>query len=109
MRVDARDESRITVQGMTRAALVSGFQAQTYPAPDLINKSIPFRGALARLPLPSPCGCAWMSSGSGIKSMQSKSQHWIWMTLAVLALSTISYFAMPRNVIEQATALLSWG
>jgi hypothetical protein len=34
---------------MTRAALVSGFQAQFHHAPDLVNKSIPFRGAFARL------------------------------------------------------------
>jgi hypothetical protein len=36
-------------------------------------------------------------------------QHWIWTTLAVLALAEISYLAMPPAVIKQATALLSWG
>jgi hypothetical protein len=36
--------------------------------------------------------------------MQPKSQHWIWMALAV-----ISYLAVPPAVIKQATALLSWG
>jgi|HubBroStandDraft_6_1064221.scaffolds.fasta_scaffold4588706_1 hypothetical protein len=41
--------------------------------------------------------------------MQPKSQHWIWMTLAVLALTIISYFVVPPAVIKQATALLSWG
>jgi hypothetical protein len=35
--------------------------------------------------------------------------HWIWITLAVLALAEISYLAMPPAVIKQATALLSWG
>jgi hypothetical protein len=43
------------------------------------------------------------------QSMQPKSQHWIWMTLVVLALAAISYLAMPPAVIKQATALLSWG
>jgi hypothetical protein len=43
------------------------------------------------------------------QSMQPKSQHWIWMTLAVLALAVISYLAVPSTVIKQATALLSWG
>ena len=41
--------------------------------------------------------------------MQPKSLHWIWMTLAVLALAVISYLAMPPAVIKQATALLGWG
>jgi len=41
--------------------------------------------------------------------MQPKLQHWIWITLAVLALAEISYLAMPPAVIKQATALLSWG
>jgi hypothetical protein len=43
------------------------------------------------------------------QSMQPKLQHWIWMTLAVLALAVISYLAVPPAVIKQATALLSWG
>src|SRR6476660_9791029 len=43
------------------------------------------------------------------QSMQPKSQHWIWMTLAVLALTMISYIALPPAVIKQASALLSWG
>jgi hypothetical protein len=43
------------------------------------------------------------------QSMQPKSQHWIWMMLAVLALTMISYIALPPAVIKQATALLSWG
>lgn len=47
--------------------------------------------------------------GIGDQSMQPKSQHWIWMTLAVLALAVITYLAMPPAVIKQATALLSWG
>jgi hypothetical protein len=38
--------------------------------------------------------------------MQPKSQHWIWMTLAVLALTVISYLVAPPAVIKQATALL---
>jgi hypothetical protein len=50
-----------------------------------------------------------MTSGSGEQSMQPKSQHWLWMTLAGLALAVISYLAMPPAVIKQATALLSWG
>ena len=41
--------------------------------------------------------------------MQPKSQHWFWMTLAVLALTIISYFVVPPAAIKQATALLSWG
>ena len=36
--------------------------------------------------------------------MQPKSQHWIWMMLAVLALTMISYIALPPAVIKQATA-----
>jgi hypothetical protein len=43
------------------------------------------------------------------QSMQPKLQHWIWITLAVLAVAEISYLAMPPAVIKQATALLSWG
>ena len=54
-------------------------------------------------------GCAWMTSGSGDQPMQPKSQHWIWMTLAVLALTIISYFVVPPAVIKQTTVLLSWG
>jgi hypothetical protein len=50
-----------------------------------------------------------MTSGSRKKSMQPKLQHWIWMTVAVLALAVISYLAMPPAVVRQATALLSWG
>ena len=41
--------------------------------------------------------------------MQPKSQYWIWMTLAVLALAVISYLAMPPAVIKQAASLLCWG
>jgi hypothetical protein len=41
--------------------------------------------------------------------MQPKSQHWIWMTLAVLALAVISYLAMPPAVIKQAASLLCSG
>jgi hypothetical protein len=44
-----------------------------------------------------------------MKSMQPKSEHWIWMMVAVLALAVISYLAMPPVVVRQATALLSWG
>jgi prephenate dehydrogenase len=43
------------------------------------------------------------------QSMQPKSQQWLWMTLAALALALISYLAMPPTVMNQATALLSWG
>jgi hypothetical protein len=50
-----------------------------------------------------------MAAGSGDQSMQPKSQHWIWMTLAVLALTVISYLVVPPAVIKQATALLIWG
>ena len=50
-----------------------------------------------------------MTSGSRKQSMQPKLQHWIWITLAVLALAVIIYIAMPPTVIKQATALLSWG
>jgi hypothetical protein len=39
------------------------------------------------------------------QSMQPKSQHWIWMTLAVLALAVISYLACRKL----ANALLNWG
>jgi hypothetical protein len=31
------------------------------------------------------------------QSMQPKSQHWIWMTLAVLALTMISYIALAQH------------
>jgi hypothetical protein len=47
-------------------------------------------------------GCGWMTSGSGDQSMQPK-------FAAVLALTMISYLAVPPAVIKQATALLSWG
>jgi hypothetical protein len=50
-----------------------------------------------------------MASGSGDQSMQSKSQHWIWVALAVLALTVITYLVVPPSVIKQATALLSSG
>ena len=39
--------------------------------------------------------------------MLPMSQHWIWMTVAVLALAVISYLAMPPAVIKQATLNLS--
>jgi hypothetical protein len=54
-------------------------------------------------------GCAWMAERIGGSIMQPKSQHWIWMTLAVLALTVITYLVVPPAVIKQATALLSWG
>jgi len=43
--------------------------------------------------------CCWRWSG------QAWVQHWIWMTVAVLALAVISYLAMPPVVVRQATAL----
>jgi hypothetical protein len=63
---------------------------------------------LARPRLLSTTACA-LIVGIEDQSMQPKSQHWIWMTLAVLALAVISYLAMPPAVIKQATSLLSWG
>jgi hypothetical protein len=42
--------------------------------------------------------------GIGGSILQPKSQQWIWMTLAVLALGAISYLAVAPAVIKQATA-----
>jgi hypothetical protein len=39
--------------------------------------------------------------------MQPQSHHWIWMTLAMLALTVMSYFATPPAAIKQAAALLN--
>jgi hypothetical protein len=50
-----------------------------------------------------------MAPNRGINSMPPKSQHWIWMVLAVLAFTLISYLVVPPAVIKQATALLNWG
>jgi hypothetical protein len=41
--------------------------------------------------------------------MKSKSPAWIWVVLAVLALLVIGYVVTPPAVIQQATALWSWG
>jgi hypothetical protein len=62
------------------------------------------RTASFRSPLP-PIELRWQ--GGSDQSMQPESQHWIWMTLAVLALTVITYPVVPSAV--QANALLIWG
>jgi len=49
------------------------------------------------------------SDRSGDQIMTSKSPAWIWVVLAVLALLVIGYVVTPPAVIQQATALWSWG
>jgi hypothetical protein len=50
-----------------------------------------------------------MCIGSGDQSMQPKSQHWVRMVLAVLALTVITYLVVQPAAIKQASVLLSWG
>ena len=45
---------------------------------------------------------------SGDQIMKSMSPPWVWIALA-LALLVIGYVVTPPAVIQQATALLSWG
>ena len=77
-------------------------------APSWEAFSPPGRGAPLRSPLLSTHRCAWMAPGRGIKIMKSVSPPWVWIALA-LALLVIGYVVTPPAVIQQATALWSWG
>jgi hypothetical protein len=49
-----------------------------------------------------------MGAWSGDQIMKSMSPPWVWIALA-LALLVIGYVVTPPAVIQQATALWSWG
>ena len=91
----------------TRQAIYDRLQyvyRKRYPSPTrLFECRLPRpHGQLSRVRPGTAIALGYFGIGGSI--LQPKSQQWIWMTLAVLALGAISYLAVAPAVIKQATA-----